>query len=179
VFDSADLISMLVFLVVFIGTNAGVLLLFARLDRDNRRTLSRLRDLGPSPGVLTETGVGDLALSALPKVGALLMPLREKERVPLQARLQQAGFYGPQALRVFLGAKMLLLVLLPLLAGVVAFLAGWLSPRQSLLTGSAAAGVALIAPGLWLDSRRRKRQSALRRALPVSYRWLTRSWPAR
>jgi tight adherence protein C len=167
VLDSADLISMFVFVAVFLGTNAVVLLVFLRFDRDKQRTRTRLRDLGPSPDVLTSpAGLSDLALSALPRVGAFLVPIREQERAQLQARLHQAGFYGPQTLRVYLGAKLLALVALPLLAGLVPFAGGWLGLKGALVAGAVAAGLTLIAPSVWLDHRRRQRQNALRQALP-------------
>jgi tight adherence protein C len=165
--QSADLISMVVFLLVFLGTNGVVLLFFSRLDRDNRRTLARLRDLAPGNGTRMETAsVSELALSTLPKVGTLLLPGREGERASLQARLMQGGFYGPQALRYFLGAKLVLLVALPVVLAFVPWLAGLVSDRSALLLASVAAGLGLIAPGLWLDHQRRKRQRALRAALP-------------
>jgi tight adherence protein C len=163
----ADLISMLVFLVIFLGINGVVLLCFRRLDSDQRRALTRLRDLGPGSGTRVDTvSVSDLALSALPRVGSLLVPVREQERAPLQARLLQAGFYTPQALRIFLGAKLLLLVLLPVLLGLVPYLAGVLGPSQALVLGGFGAGLGLVLPGLWLDGQRKKRHRALRRALP-------------
>lgn len=164
--DTVDIISMLVFLAVFLATNGVVLVLFNGLSRDNRRTMARLRGLAPGTGVKQETAsVGELALSALPRVGTLLLPGREKERAPLQTRLLRAGYYNPQALRGFLGTKVLLLVLLPLACAVGPWLAGLLPGRLAALVGSFAGGVALIAPGLWLDWQRNRRQSALRRAL--------------
>jgi tight adherence protein C len=165
--DLIDLVSMVMFLVVFLGTTAGVLFFFRRLDRDSRRTTARLRGLAPGTGLKSENAsVSDLALSALPRVGTLLLPGREKERAPLQARLLQAGFYGPQVLRLLLGAQFVLLVLLPLVCGLGPWLGGLLSGRHAALLGTAAAGVALVLPGLWLDYQKGRRQSALRRALP-------------
>ena len=165
--DVIDLVSMLVFLVVFLGTNGVVLLFLHRLDRDNRRMSARLRGLAPGTGARAETGsVSEFCLSALPKIGALMLPVREKDREPLQRRLLQAGFYAPQALRLFLGVKLLLLVVLPLACAAGPWLAGALAPRTAAFLGTLAAGVALVAPGLWLDHQRNRRQAALRRALP-------------
>ena len=44
---------------------------------------------------------------------------------------------------------------LPAACGLGPWLAGWLSARLALVLGSVAAGIALIAPGLWLDFSRR------------------------
>jgi tight adherence protein C len=167
VLDASDLLSMVVFLAVFLGTIGVVLFLVRRLDRDNRRTMARLRGLAPGSGDKAETAsVSEFALSMVPRVGMLLLPGREKERVPLQARLLQAGFYAPQALRLFLGFKMLLLVVLPLICAIIPWLAGLFPGRQAAMIGTGAAGVALVVPGLWLDYQRKRRQAILRRGLP-------------
>jgi tight adherence protein C len=165
--SAVDFFSMLVFLVVFLATNGVMLLFFRRLNRDSRRTMARLRGLAPGTGVKAEAvSVGELALSALPKVGALMLPGRDRERAPLEARLLQAGLYGAGTLRLFLGVKLLVLVALPLACAVAPWLAGLLSGRLAALLGCIAAGVALVAPGLWLDHQRNCRQGALRRAIP-------------
>jgi len=165
--ETSGLISMAVFLAVFMATAGAVLYFFIHFHPDRRRTLARLRDLAPEkPAELEPSGVGERAFATLPKVGTLLVPSREKERTSLQARLWQCGFYNPEALRVFLGVKLLLLVIMPLACGVIPRIAGLLSGRDALVAGGTALAAAFVAPGLWLDWQRRRRQSALRRGLP-------------
>jgi tight adherence protein C len=167
VFDDRELVSMLAFLGVFLGTGGVAALLLFRHNADRRRARARLRDLGePVAPEAGRPGVGRLARSALPRAGALLAPAKGEARARLHARLTQAGLYSPQALPVYLGVKMVLMVALPVLAALLPHLCGLLSLQRALLASALASGVGLVAPGLWLDHRKKRRQSTFRRALP-------------
>jgi tight adherence protein C len=165
VFDAADALSMLVFVAVFLATAGLVVLVYLKWDGDGRKASARLRELSAGD-VKAPGGVGEMALSALPRVGTLLMPAEGKQKVSLQTRMRQAGFYGPLALRVFLGAKMVLVALLPPLFGLTPYTLGLVSGKVALMLAACGGGVGLVAPGLWLDHMRRKRQSHLRQAIP-------------
>jgi tight adherence protein C len=106
-----------------------------------------------------------MVLSKLPTVGSPLLPEDEGQRGKLQRRLTEAGLYGRNALPAFLAVKMMLLALAALLALAVA-VSGLLIPGKAVILGSVAAGLALVGPGLWLDSLKRRRQLQLRRGLP-------------
>jgi tight adherence protein C len=169
--DGNALLSMGVFLAVFLATGGAALLIFARLDRDRRRAVARLRELGESPGASGEPsaeklGVGDLALSAVPKVGALLLPGEADHRARLRARLHEAGLYSPQAVPFFLGAQLLLAALLPVVLALVPFLLGWVPWRVALMLGAAGLACGVLAPGCWVDLRKKTRQTTFRRSLP-------------
>jgi tight adherence protein C len=166
VIDGNDMASMAVFLAVFFSITGLAMWLLLRLDGDRQRELSRLRDLYVPGEDRPSTGVGTLALTALPKAGAILLPGAEGPRAQLQARLNRAGLYNPLALRAFLGAKLLLMAGLPLLAAGVPSALGLLSGQRLLAAAAVAAGVGMLLPDVWLDSRRRARQTNLRRALP-------------
>src|SRR5205807_4586601 len=87
VIDTHDLVCMLVFLAVFLGTaGLGALLLYY-LYGDNRKALARLRDLSPDKTGADAASAGGLVLSALPKVGALLLPGEGRQLERLKARL--------------------------------------------------------------------------------------------
>jgi tight adherence protein C len=156
-------------MLAFLCTSSLLLLLFAWRNRDLWQTRARVRDLTPGtarPASQTRLGgLGGLLMSKLPGVGRALLPDDEEQRGRLQQRLVQAGLYGRAALPVFLGVKMLLLGLGILLALPLALL-DLLSPGRASLLGLFLFGLALLAPGLWLDARKRRRQTALRRALP-------------
>jgi tight adherence protein C len=164
--ETNDLLSMLVFLAVFLATSGlGSLFLFWRYG-DNRRTLARLRDLGPAPSAGTKPpSLGDYTLSALPRVGTLVAPSGGRQLARLKARLTQAGIYGPSAVHIFLGAQLLLVVLLPA-AGLVPYFLGLLGGQKALVVGVVAGVVGLVTPSLWLDYQRGRRLNELRRALP-------------
>ena len=49
-------------------------------------------------------------MTALPRMGTALVPTDEDERTLLKTRLIHAGLYGRQAMAIFLGVKLLLIV---------------------------------------------------------------------
>jgi tight adherence protein C len=165
--DAHDLVCMFVFLLVFLGTVGGGALLLYHLYGDNRRALARLRDLSPATTADPENaGVSGMALSALPKLGALVLPGNTEQLAQLKARLTQAGIYGPSALSIFLGAQLILTLVLPLTAGLTPFLLGLLEWHHAVMIGCLAGGVGLFTPSFWVDYQRSRRQNELRRALP-------------
>jgi tight adherence protein C len=150
--------------VAFLMTSSLVLLAFlllgGRKSRAEERVEGLLSDAPPAPDT-----VAQLARSALPKLGAPLVPKDEEERTRLQARLIHAGLYGRQALVIFLGVKMLLIVG-PALAGLVAGLAGLVSVPSGLVVGACGGILGVIGPSFWLDRKKKRRQMAFRRSLP-------------
>jgi tight adherence protein C len=154
-------ISMLVFLV----TSGLILLIYAWRNRDLLQAQARVRELGPAPRRADESGRGRKWLSRLPAMAVPLLPEDADQRGRLQVRLHQAGLYGPHALLLFLGAKMLFLVLAVVLA-VGAIVSQLLPPNRAAVVGALLGGTALAGPGIWLDARKRRRQTHMRRALP-------------
>jgi tight adherence protein C len=150
----------------FLAVTSLVLLLCLLAGGRKNRLDNRLKDLGgkgaPAPDPDT---VAQFARSALPKMGAPLVPKDEEERTRLQTRLLHAGLYSRQAMVVFLGVKVLLMVA-PLLLGLGAALAGLLPVAYGVIGGALLGAFGMVGPSLWLDRRKAARQSALRRALP-------------
>lgn len=107
--------------------------------------------------------LGDVARSALPRLGAPLQS--EMGRVDLQDRLLRAGLYDKTAVRMVLGAKVLLLGIATI-TGLALGLAGFLGQRTAVLVGGALVAAAALAPDLWLARRARLRQAAIRRGVP-------------
>src|SRR5689334_7938560 len=106
--QTPQLVSMLVFLAVFVAVALGGRALLMWLYGDQRRTLARLRDLAPADKAGPERPrVVELALSALPAVGAMVAPGDAKLVARLKDRLTQAGIYGPNAVMILLGAQIL------------------------------------------------------------------------
>src|SRR5262245_64890629 len=99
------------------------LLLRGREDRLDHR----VDDLAGKGGTTPEADtVAQFARSALPRMGAPLVPKDEGERTRLQTRLTHAGLYSRQAMVIFLGVKVLVMVapaLVGLTAGVVGLVA--------------------------------------------------------
>src|SRR5947207_1048807 len=97
-------------LAVFLAVSSLVLLVFLLVDGRKSRVDTRLDELAGRADSPERDSVGQVARSALPRLGAPLMPRTEEERTRLQGRLIQAGLYGRQAMVIFLGVKMLLIV---------------------------------------------------------------------
>ena len=153
-------------LLVFLGTSGLVLGFFIWRNRDLWQTNARMRDLGTVPRERPSgNGLGKLLLARLPDVGTPLLPTNELQRSQLRQRLFEAGIYDRNALAVLMGVKMLLMAA-PLVLSTMLALSGALSPSRAGWAGIAGIGLGMIAPGLWLDYRKKARHVILRRALP-------------
>jgi tight adherence protein C len=153
-------------LVAFLMASSFVLLVALLVSGRKNRLQSRMRRLSEKPGRRDEPeGLAGIAQVALPRMGQALMPSDDERRTRLQTRLTHAGFYGRQAMSIFLGVK-LLLIIGPAVVALMAALAGLLPFTEGLLIGCALGLVGLIGPSFWLDWRKAARQTDLRRALP-------------
>jgi tight adherence protein C len=151
---------------VFLGASSLVLLVFMLLGGGKSRLDARLRDLSGKGSPPSEPdALAGLARTALPRMGATLLPRDEEERTRLQTRLIHAGFYSRQAMVFFLGVKMLLMVG-PAVLGLFLGLLGLVSVQQGLIFGAVLGVFGMIGPSFWLDKRKAARQGAFRRALP-------------
>jgi tight adherence protein C len=146
---------------------AGVVGLY--LSGRNRRLKSRLLDLSDAAPTgdkrESASAIAAAVKRALPKVGQSLMPEDEGDRSKLKARLVYAGLYSPQALVIFLGVKMVLMVA-PVLIGLAVGILGILPLIYCVLIGACASIFGSIGPSFWLDRKKGQRQTMLRRALP-------------
>jgi tight adherence protein C len=153
-------------LVAFALVSSLSLLVATLVGGRQSRLDSRLHDLSgtgdPVPG---EDAIEHLARTALPRLGAHLVPTDEEERTQLQSRLIHAGFYGRQAMAIFLAVKILTMVS-PALIGFFGGLAGVWPLATGVLVGSVLGAAGMIGPSFWLDNRKAVRQTSFRRALP-------------
>jgi len=159
--------SVTIFLITFIMVSSLVLLVSMLVGARGNRVDSRIDDLMGKTTHLAEQPdtVAQLARTTLPRVAAPLVPENEEERTMLKSRLIHAGLYSPQAMPIFLGMKMLLMVT-PALIGLGVGLLGVFPVRQCVLAGALAGVLGMVGPSLWLDWMKKKRQTGLRRALP-------------
>jgi len=150
----------------FVMVSSLVLLVSLLVGGRQTRLSSRLRDLSGQEGPATDTiTLGKIASTTLPRMGTPFIPTDEEERTKLQTRLIHAGLYRRQAMVVFLGVKVLLMIA-PTFLGVAASLMGVVTLGQGLIIGGCLVIVGLIGPSFWLDHMKRNRQSNFRRALP-------------
>ncbi len=150
----------------FAAASSLVLLIVLVAGGGKNRLEARLEKLGERPGTLPDPArLKQFARSTLPRVGAALMPKDEEERSRLQTRLIQAGLYSRQALAIFLGVKMILMVG-PTLIGLALALGGLVPLQHGLVCGALLGIMGMIGPSFWLDRRKANRQILFRRALP-------------
>lgn len=156
----------LIHVLAFLSVSSLILIVWLLLDRRPDRLAARLDKLSnkedAAPGAPTTAPV---AMSILHKMGAVFLPGNAEQRTQLQTRLTHAGYYGRNALVVFLGVKLLLTVG-PAVLGSLAALTGLVSMYYGVVCGTILGIGGLIGPSFWLDRRKLARQMALRRALP-------------
>lgn len=149
----------------FLAVSSLVLLAFLLLSGRKARIDVRLDELAGRADSPERNSVGSVARSALPRLGTPLIPKDEEARTRLQTRLIHAGLYGRQALALFLGVKVLLIVG-PAVAGLFAGVLGVVSLQVGLLGGACAGVAGVIGPSFWLDRMKARRQTNFRRSLP-------------
>jgi tight adherence protein C len=120
---------------------------------------------GKDRGVEKTETVAQMARSALPKMGKIIVPENEAERTKLRARLVHAGLYHRQAMHIFLGVKLFLLALATVV-GIGLTTSKALPMGKALPISLVLFVVGMIGPSFWLDKRKKARQTILRRSLP-------------
>jgi tight adherence protein C len=156
-----------IMLVAFLAVSTAILLVFTLVGGGRTRVDQRLDEL-TGKAVTPDSdqlSMAQLALTTLPRVGSALVPSDDAERTLLKTRLIHAGLYSRQAMVIFLGVK-LLLMMFPALLGLVAGSVGLVPQLPSFLAGGCLGILGMIGPSFWLDFKKSKRQSNLRRALP-------------
>src|SRR5437016_4602734 len=150
----------------FVAASSFVLLVSLLVSGRRSRLESRLKKLsGQEDASSASESLADFAMTTLPKMGASLVPSDEEGRNRLQGRLWHAGLYRRQAMYIFLGVKLLLVVIPPGL-GVIAGILHLVPLAYGLVCGALLGALGLLAPSFWLDWRKKQRQTILRRSLP-------------
>lgn len=150
---------------ILIGGSLALLTLVLFLGQPSRVDM-RLRKLSEGEGDDPERSPAEqIAQKSLASLGASLMPKDQAEQTLLQSRLTHAGLYHPQAMLIFLGVKMLLIIGPPIV-GLLLGAAGLFPVQNGILFGAFVGITGIIGPSFWLDSRKNFRQQELRRAIP-------------
>lgn len=165
-FTETEMYSMLAYLAVALA----VILHFSfssKIFNSQRRAIARLRNLSNDKPEEPTTSLIEFFRSLLRKIGNVLMPEEESHSVAqLKASFLRAGIYEAHALRVYMGAKLLLMVLLPMLCALAPYALGLISLLHAVNASLVAACLGMSLPKAWLQHRVQRRQRALRNALP-------------
>ncbi|WP_439629973.1 type II secretion system F family protein [Gemmata sp.] len=160
----ADWVPILVFLSITAGVLVAASLLAPSRDRD--RVAERVRGLSAAGRQRVAAGsVGRRLRGFFTRMAAPPPPNDAHAPDPTRLRLTQAGYDGAHASGV-LRAVRLALVGAPLAAAGAAVAAGVVKLEVGAFAGLGLAAAGVIAPGLWLEARKKKRQNELRRGLP-------------
>ena len=100
-----------------------------------------------------------------PRMKKLLMPKEKSGSRKLGEQLVQAGLYKRNSFIYFTVVRISMMMLFPAI-GLALWSVGAMTLQAALLTGAVLGLLALIGPSFYLDSVKKKRQSAIRRALP-------------
>jgi tight adherence protein C len=153
-------------MVAFVLVTSVALLVGLLLSGRGRKIQARIDAMvGRGKGEEKPETVAQMARSALPKMGKIIVPTDEAERTKLQARLVHAGLYHRQAMYIFLGVKLFLLIIATV-AGIGLTTTKILPMGKALPISLVLFFAGMIGPSFWLDRRKKSRQSIIRRGLP-------------
>jgi tight adherence protein C len=168
--SNPGLVTTLVFVCVSLAVGFAGFAAFLRAYGDRRQGIVRLRGLArENASSADEDGApraAHLLLSAIPKLGQLLLGGREERAAGLKTRLLHAGYSSDAALRLYVGGQVLLALLFLAIGLIVAYVSSRTSFKVLALSGVAAAAAGMLLPMLWLNKRVNVRQRLLRGALP-------------
>jgi tight adherence protein C len=156
------IVSLLVFAAVFLLVMGVSSLLKPRVAGRRLARLGGTSEEAERESLLV-AGQENPVLRAIGKIGQ--RSADSGEAGPLRRRLIHAGYRGQSAPAVFYGLRIVLALALPSL--LVSLPIAWKLPQlQLVLVLCLAAGFGFVAPSIWLDARRARRQGELRRTLP-------------
>ncbi len=152
---------------------AGILLM--RSQKSERKAVLRFRELFPVSGdargrsepwtrLFVENMPTWLFSGPWTELSELLLT-DSAARTRLQSRVVHAGYYGPRGVSYVCAIKLLAMLVPPIAALVGAMLGCW-SCSRGMFFSALVAGLGVLAPGMWLDLCKRRRQAKLRNALP-------------
>ncbi|MGB4335383.1 MAG: type II secretion system F family protein [Chromatiaceae bacterium] len=152
-------LGLLSFLVIFL-----LLSLFPTLANPLKGRINALsRDDTP---VDSKSNQLDRAQRLVERLGKTVTPKDATKRDRMAAKLIQAGYRSPIALRLFLGSKLLGMAVLLVLAILAILASGPIPPNVALMYIALALVLGLMGPEYWLTRQWKRRQMSIRRALP-------------
>ena len=153
-------------ILAFLSITAGVVALASFLTSARDRVGERVRGLSGAEPRKAEPGlISRLFVQGFTRVATPVFTPNSQRRDQLSLRLTQAGYDGEHAIAAFHAVRTALVVV-PLVAAGVVGVTGVLSPKAAAVAGGVLSTVGMIAPGIWLGSKKKKHQNELRRGLP-------------
>ncbi|MCF8032506.1 MAG: type II secretion system F family protein [Desulfarculaceae bacterium] len=140
--------------------------LFFRREDHRRRRLQQLSGHAPKEkDSAASRRLRQAGLSLLRRLAKPARPRQDWQATQLRTKLLQAGFHSPGAVNTFLGVKVAMLIIAPLLV-LLSPAPAKLGNLQIMLAVVGAATLGFFLPQLLLESRIRSRRKAVTRELP-------------
>lgn len=154
-------------LCAFVTATCLVAMIAVLVSGHHGRLAERLKGITPSSGngELQPNAMGQLAVKMIPRIAVPLVPQDEDEQGRLKVRLIRAGYYGDEAMAIFLGMKMVFIIL-PFIVATAAGLSGMVSTWNAVLLGAMGSILGYLLPNYWLRIRQQERQAEIRKSLP-------------
>lgn len=157
-------------LFLWIGGAALVGVVLVVILGSSRNVLDRLKDVASVPDVTTSsqapTVVQGQNSSEHPlDAKARRAHLKEEKKRKLRERMMQSGFYTTAAGPMFFALRLGMIIAAAALGFLISTL-GELPLTHGMLIGTICGIFATVAPGFWLDIRKRGRQTELRCSIP-------------
>lgn len=160
----------LIMVMVFATTVMAVLFASSWLLALNSPIKRRLAEIADPEGAVRgkESRVGAFRMRWTEPVGKVLMPAEDWKKSRLKTRLVHAGLRHPQAMLVYLAAKVVLGFALPLLMAIPAFLLGYVgkAPLLGVVFVCLFAFIGFFGPNAWLAHRSERRLRAITDSFP-------------
>jgi len=168
VLSNPNFASMLIFLSVFVVVSIVGYLLALKASSTHRRAITRVRNLpfDRAPGAHHGARPTRSLWVFLATFGSTFQHGKEQRLAVLRAQLLQAGIANPSAVGALLGARLLLGACLAAAAALVPQLTHFGRLPYVCLCGLMGGVLGMQAPLYWLSWRVRRRQRALRAAIP-------------
>ena len=155
-----------ILLATFVVVSSLIVLLGLLLGRRKTSVDSRIEGLSGSGASSKKSTAGSVFVAdSQSRWSRLALPSNEEGRKRLGNRLVQAGLYKNNSPLYYVTIKSFMF-LIPVAGGLFASSAGVVTLTMGLVYGVIAGAFGTIAPGMWLDAQKKKRQTNLRRALP-------------
>jgi len=164
--DDADMVRIGFVAVVGVGAfllAVAVALLLSGLTNPVKKRVGFVKD-----GDLARGDEMQGAAQVVGELGRVMLPGKgeSKRAGNIAKQLRYAGFTGPNAIRLFFGARLISVVVLPALVLGLSVVSGRVLINDAFLYAVGAAALAYVLPDIWLSRKARQRQERIRRGLP-------------
>jgi len=141
----------------------AVALLLSGLTNPVKKRVGYVKD-----GEVARRGDAQGAAPVVSDLGGVMLPTQgdNKRAGNIAKQLRYAGYTGPNAIRLFFGARLIAVVVGPVLVIGLSLVSGLFPISDALVYALGAAALGYVLPDMWLSRKARQRQERIRRGLP-------------